>query len=466
MDLVWLEDGGIASADALETLALGDGHASGALLEGRAELGDLLQERAQLGGRNLLAAHRPVPQDDAAVTNGLIAVQGGVNPRILGGSRSREKQQEEQRNVCREPAHNYCKYSEKWRDLDVVNSSEFFVIPTADKPSADPGKELLSRSQTGYCELWRRDRGGKLRVLKCLKEEYRGNPLYERLLRKEYEIGYSLANVHICEYYDFTTDPDLGNCMEMEWVDGRTLEEFLAEDPHEPAIYDKIATEICSALTYMHAKQVLHRDLKPSNILITFNGNNVKLIDFGLSDTDASSILKGPAGTAIHAAPEVRAGGKASVRSDLYSLGTVLAAFPGRRYARVARRLCAVDPNARYASASEVAAALRKRRWPWMAALAVLLLVAASAAATAVLNRREQGSGPIPPVPEATLPAAGAATLDSLKAIPTAPAEASSPAEKAAPKPAKSQATKPETPSEDNASIIDELFRQATELFE
>lgn len=348
----------------------------------------------------------------------------------------------------------------------MVNSSEFFVIPTADKPSADPGKELLSRSQTGYCELWRRDRGGKLRVLKCLKEEYRGNPLYERLLRKEYEIGYSLANVHICEYYDFTTDPDLGNCMEMEWVDGRTLEEFLAEDPHEPAIYDKIATEICSALTYMHAKQVLHRDLKPSNILITFNGNNVKLIDFGLSDTDASSILKGPAGTAIHAAPEVRAGGKASVRSDLYSLGTVLAAFPGRRYARVARRLCAVDPNARYASASEVAAALRKRRWPWMAALAVLLLVAASAAATAVLNRREQGSGPIPPVPEATLPAAGAATLDSLKAIPTAPAEASSPAEKAAPKPAKSQATKPETPSEDNASIIDELFRQATELFE
>ncbi len=38
------------------------------------------------------------------------------------------------------------------------------------------------------------------------------------------EIGYSLKHNNICEYYGFTAVRSLGNCIEMEWVDGKTLE--------------------------------------------------------------------------------------------------------------------------------------------------------------------------------------------------------------------------------------------------
>lgn len=55
--------------------------------------------------------------------------------------------------------------------------------------------------------------------------------------------------------------------------------------------------QILDAIAYFHLQGVVHRDLKPSNILITDNGADVKIIDFGLSDADRYAILKQPAGT-------------------------------------------------------------------------------------------------------------------------------------------------------------------------
>lgn len=70
---------------------------------------------------------------------------------------------------------------------------------------------------------------------------------------------------------------------------------------------------------------MIHRDLKPSNIMITHNGQNVKLIDFGLSDSDSFCVLKSPAGTSGYIAPEqMLPGAKAEPRADIYSLGMVL----------------------------------------------------------------------------------------------------------------------------------------------
>jgi len=358
----------------------------------------------------------------------------------------------------------------------MENSSEFFDIPSAVPPEGQTDRERVFASPQGYCEIWRCDRAGRFRALKCLKEEFRGNPLYESLLRKEFEIGYSLSHGNICEYYAFSDDPELGSYIEMEWVDGRTLEAYFAEGKHERSVHEKIVEELCLALSYMHAKQVLHRDLKPSNILVTYNGDNVKLIDFGLSDTDASSVLKTPAGTAVYAAPEVRSGGKASVRSDLYSLGTVMSLFPVRRFARIARRLRASRPEDRPASVAEVEKAL-KSNTPVVQAAVFLLLVALMALFPAL----EKCSGPsgIDPAPE---PAAVTdSTADSLKAAPMPAPVAQDTTIKTDPAPApaasksqgKPEAKTPKAPAvKDTAThktdqrVIDELFRQATELFE
>ena len=377
------------------------------------------------------------------------------------------------------------------------NSSEFFELPAAPSPEGSPARELIGASESGYSEIWRRDRGGRFRVLKCLKEGFRGNPLYERLLQKEFEIGYSLSHGNICEYYSFEKDPELGSCIEMEWVDGRTLEQFLSEGRHERSVYDKIVGEICSALSYMHAKQVLHRDLKPSNILVTYNGDNVKLIDFGLSDTDSSSVLKTPAGTVVFAAPEVRAGGKASVRSDLYSLGMVMSLFPVRKYSMIVRRLCSVRPEARFSSVSEVQKALKSKTPVVMGILLVLIVALLAMAPTLhkLVQPALEHATPVPefvegPAAETTSPVSEPAEGSSPVAEPSGvaspvaePAEvpssvhdpangtvgsASSPtAVPPVPKPGPSASRKKDTTSRStDQHLIDELFRQATELFE
>ena len=56
----------------------------------------------------------------------------------------------------------------------------------------------------------------------------------------------------------------------------------------------RVALEIVKAVEYIHSLQVVHRDLKPSNIMVTRTGRQVKLIDFGIADTDSFTIFKQP----------------------------------------------------------------------------------------------------------------------------------------------------------------------------
>lgn len=67
-----------------------------------------------------------------------------------------------------------------------------------------------------------------------------------------------------------------------------------------------------------------HRDLKPSNIMITHNGKQVKVIDFGLADTDTHAVFKQPAGTRHYMAPEQASSTVPDVRNDIYSLGVII----------------------------------------------------------------------------------------------------------------------------------------------
>lgn len=355
------------------------------------------------------------------------------------------------------------------------STSDFFAAIPADADEARERMERIGGHPDGYCELYKYDKGGRFRTLKCLQPSFRGKPLYENLLRKEFEIGYSLSHPHICEYYEWQNHPLLGSCIEMEWIDGRTLEQMIAEGRYPREIYDKIVTEICDALGYMHSKQVLHKDLKPSNILITYNGNNVKIIDFGLSDSDSSSVLKISAGTAAYAAPEVLQGGKSSVSSDLYSLGRVLSIFPVRKYASVIRRLCATDPARRPGSVHETMR-LMKRSASALPGILFILLVTVFTVWVLVNPTRTPQDKPVTdadmPVVDTTV-ATGTDELfpespDSSNTVPqAAPVPRSSPRQQ--PRPTADESAPAPAPAENeeiDPSLIDEVFHQATGLFE
>ena len=257
-------------------------------------------------------------------------------------------------------------------------ASGFFETPTMAQHPRQGMFELVSSSPESYCDIWRADKDGRFRIYKALKSEYAGDQVYERLLRKEFEIGYSLDHPNICEYYAFVNLPPLGNCIEMEWIDGCSLDSLLPRGTVGKTLAVKIINETCDALSYMHSKQVVHRDLKPSNIMLTYNGNNVKLIDFGLSDTDAHSVLKGSAGTQVYASPELISGKTVDFRSDIFSLGCVIDRL-SPTYARVARKCCQRAPAKRFQSALDVKKAIERKPLAPFAVAAVALVLLGSA---------------------------------------------------------------------------------------
>ena len=343
------------------------------------------------------------------------------------------------------------------------DNSAFFVTPETPAALDLQTLQRVHRSQSGYSEVYRVDRMGRFRALKCLKPDYRGNPLYENLLRKEFEIGYGLSHPNICEYYSLSDVEGLGSCIEMEWVDGRTLEYFITEGERPaPAVCDAILDELCDALSYIHAKQVLHRDLKPSNILVTYNGCHVKLIDFGFSDSDGHSILKTPAGTQEYAAPEVLSGGTADVRSEIWTLGLIIATLT-RRHREVVRKCCKKRPSLRYASVAEVKKALHSRAPLWSGILLIALLILGTL--IPYLGRKEASAPVQEPAIVADSTAVQSDTVSHPETIAPAAKEIAHP--KTAPDQQKAAQPKTETPDEPlDPAVIDELFRQATELFD
>ena len=167
-------------------------------------------------------------------------------------------------------------------------------------------------------------RTGNQIAVKVLKEEFLDNEELVRRFKNESKAISILNHPNIVKVYDVSVTDQLQYIV-MEYIDGDNLEQLIKKNALSAELARKIAGQLMDALEYMHNKQMIHRDLKPSNIMITHNGQNVKLIDFGLSDSDSFCVLKSPAGTSGYIAPEqMLPAAKAEPRADIYSLGMVL----------------------------------------------------------------------------------------------------------------------------------------------
>ncbi|MGH2652488.1 MAG: protein kinase domain-containing protein, partial [Actinomycetota bacterium] len=82
-------------------------------------------------------------------------------------------------------------------------------------------------------------------------------------------------------YYD-TGAEDATHYIVMEYVEGRTLADLLAEGPLPAEEAARIAVAVSQALEAAHEKGLVHRDVKPGNIILTREGD-VKVADFGIA---------------------------------------------------------------------------------------------------------------------------------------------------------------------------------------
>ena len=190
----------------------------------------------------------------------------------------------------------------------------------------------------------------------------------ERFDREARSIS-SLSHPNVCQLYDVGAQDGVSYLV-MEFLEGETLADRLHKGPLPLSQFFKISVEICEGLEKAHRCGVVHRDLKPGNIMLTKGG--AKLMDFGLakptlhvatSVSGLSVTISTPAasqpltaqgtvlGTFQYMSPEQAEGREADVRSDIFSLGTVLyemltgkRAFEGKTAASVMAAVLERDP--------------------------------------------------------------------------------------------------------------------------
>lgn len=262
----------------------------------------------------------------------------------------------------------------------------------ADSPAGNPMLQAASASLIRAGRLFsyfRIEYDGKYFFFKTYTED---TPLARKLLRREYELGARCDSPHLPHIFLFGEYVTGKEGILMEYIDGRSLTDFMTE---KPSLRERrrVFSQILEAVEYLHKKGIIHNDIKPDNILITNNGNNLKLIDFGLSDDDAHFLLKTPGCTAAYAAPELLAHRKTDARSDIYSLGAVMGVLFDGRHRRIASKCRRRDPARRYPDMTALRKAWRKRNRPVKATMGILLafLLLVGAGAGLIDRRESQG---------------------------------------------------------------------------
>ncbi len=186
---------------------------------------------------------------------------------------------------------------------------------------------------------------GRAAAIKTARPDIVLDSGFERRFLLEARAVAALNHPAIVRLYDFAFEGDIPY-MVMEFVEGRTLDELL-EGPIEPRVAVEVLLPIAAGLDYAHRHGVVHRDVKPSNILLSDDGRTL-IMDFGLAcfegfslATDPSSVL----GTPDYIAPEQLDGGRATTRSDVYSLAAIVfemvsgrKPFSGATWMEIARR--------------------------------------------------------------------------------------------------------------------------------
>jgi serine/threonine protein kinase len=191
---------------------------------------------------------------------------------------------------------------------------------------------------------------GRTVAIKTLVHSFGAAPQQKQFLREAQIVG-QLSHPAIVNLFDVGVEETGIAYLVMEYVNGRTLLQVLAESPIPWPRACCWAADLATALGRAHHAGIIHGDVKPANIMITEDGE-VKLSDFGIARFATQVSGSGRImGTPAYLAPEQILGEPHSTRSDLFSLGIVLyhtltgvPPFDGSSVAAVCAQILTADP--------------------------------------------------------------------------------------------------------------------------
>lgn len=260
-------------------------------------------------------------------------------------------------------------------------------------------EELLG--QGGMSAVYRATDPNLRRVVavKIIHPHLSSDQEFVRRFEEEAAAVAQLRHPNIIQVHDFSHDGSTYFIV-FEFVPGESLQAWLKRlnESGRQMEYDEaanLAADIADALDYAHEQGLIHRDVKPANVMINVRGQPI-LMDFGIAKivggtqhTATGAVL----GTARYMAPEQIRGQRIDARSDIYSLGVMLFEMVSGRapfeaesamtlmmmhvqdpvpdldqlrpdvpagLSRVINKALAKDPAERFATAGELAAALRQ----------------------------------------------------------------------------------------------------------
>ena len=236
-------------------------------------------------------------------------------------------------------------------------------------------------------------------AIKILRPDFAQDPRMAERFKSEIRLARRVRHRNVCAIHDYGEDQGLFY-ISMEFIEGVDLKRLLRERGAfaAPEAYD-VAIQIAEGLQAVHEAGIIHRDLKTPNIMRDAAGI-ARLMDFGIAKREGDGARTATGfivGTPEYMSPEQAQGQRVDFRSDVYALGIVVyEIFTGSVPFRgdtpistilkhlhdpppldppqataippavrsVLGRCLAKDPADRFASARDVADALRGARSP------------------------------------------------------------------------------------------------------
>ncbi len=237
-------------------------------------------------------------------------------------------------------------------------------------------------------------------AVKMIHPHLSDDPDFVKRFEEEATAVAQLRHPNIIQVFDFNHDDESDSYyMVLEFVPGETLQQHLARlntSGRKLSITKALEymVDICEAVNYAHQRGMIHRDIKPANLMLTVTDQAI-LMDFGIAKIvggQRHTATGAVVGTAMYMSPEQIKGEHPDRRSDIYSLGVTLFEMVSGRppfeadsamtlmmmhvndpvpdpralnpdvpddLVTVIEKALAKDPNDRYQTAAQMAAALR-----------------------------------------------------------------------------------------------------------